>query len=163
MKTMIIYSSRKGSTEKCAEKLQNNLDGDVTLVNFKKKVPNLVGFDTIIIGASILGGHIFPKLKKYIQEHEAELIQKKLALFICSGEERDERVADIFQKNYPQGILKNASIATTFGGKLELAREGFIMRTILHFMGKKTDYDRIKQNRIEEFAGVVNKMLVEAQ
>ena len=59
MKNLIIFTTKHGCVEKCSTLLQQKLHGETTMVNLKKDViPDLEGFQNIILGGSIYVGKI---------------------------------------------------------------------------------------------------------
>ncbi len=51
MKNLIVYSTRKGSSEKLARMLADKIPGETILVNVKDK-PNVRGYDNVILGGA---------------------------------------------------------------------------------------------------------------
>ena len=59
MATLIVYRSKHGCTESCAEKLTEKTKDDTTLVNLKEKRGfDLADYDTVLVGGSIHVGRI---------------------------------------------------------------------------------------------------------
>ena len=74
MKSIIIYSTKYGSTEKASELLKENMKGEVDLVNIMKEtVPDIKGYDNVIFGGSVYIGKIQKKLTNYINENIDEI------------------------------------------------------------------------------------------
>lgn len=115
MKTIIIYSSKYGYTKECVEKLKTRLDGEVSAVNVRSdKIPDISGFDNIIIGSSVYMGQINKKIKEYVAQNLAVILRKRAALFICCGLPDN---LDVTLKNaFPEELRKKAVAVECFGG-----------------------------------------------
>ena len=102
MKTLIVYASKTGSTEKCAGIIGQNLK-DATIINLSARQNEDVNkYDKIIIGTPIRMGMIHKKVKEFINKNVEILKNKKVAYFICCGfaENLSNILNKIFQKNY---------------------------------------------------------------
>ncbi len=64
MKTLIVFGTKHGCTERCAKTLSEKFDGEVDLINLKEgKNIDISQYDKVIIGDSIGGEFIFKKMK----------------------------------------------------------------------------------------------------
>ncbi len=64
MKTLIVYGTKHGTTEKCSKLLKDKLSGEVVIINIKKEnMPDITEFNNIIIGGSIYMGQIQKEVK----------------------------------------------------------------------------------------------------
>jgi len=131
MKTVIIYATRHGCTEKCAHVLKGKLDGTSEVINIKKvsKI-DMHEYETIIIGGSIHIGKIQKKIKKFCQHNLDILSKKKLGLFVCCMEE-GETAHKQFQKAYPEALIQHASATGIFGGEFNFERMIFIEKAMI--------------------------------
>lgn len=153
MKNLIVYMSTHGTTEKVAVEICNRIGKkDTLLVNLdKEKVPNLSDFDLIIIGGSIHAGNIQSKIKKFYSENMNELINKKVALFICYMEKNKGQ--EEFDLAFPEQ-LRNHSIANgLLGGEFLFDKMNFIERFAVKKIAKvrESKYE-INYEAIEEFS-----------
>ncbi len=121
MKTLILYASKYGFAEECANKLVLEFGEKADVINAEKNdPPSLDGYDAVIIGGSIYMGQLQKKLKAYMEGHKAELASKKLGLFLCSGLPEN---ADVnFAANYPKELLDAAVSREYFGGVLNKSK-----------------------------------------
>ncbi len=93
MKILIVFASSHGTTEKAARILCDFLEGDVEILDFNLNAhPDLTCYDGIIIGASIHGGLVSRKEKKFISKNIDMLASKKIGLFLCCMREGEEAV-----------------------------------------------------------------------
>lgn len=133
MKTMIIYSSTYGFTEKCANELAQKLGGQAIAVNIAAgSLPQLSGYDSVILGSSIYMGQINKKLKEFMSTNLAGLQEKKLGLFLCCG--LPENLEQDFSLNFPKELLDAAVARECFGGVLDTAKMSFGHRMITKMM-----------------------------
>ena len=135
MKTLIIYSTKYGCTEKCAKTLSEKLTGEVELVNTKKdSIPNLAEYNKIIIGGSIYIGKIQKEIKEFCEKNLDVLKNKTIALFVCCGfpEKLD------LQFSFPKELIETAVIKEVFGGELNKEKMKLIDRILTNFIEKAT-------------------------
>jgi menaquinone-dependent protoporphyrinogen oxidase len=150
MKTLIVYATQHGCTQKISEQMKDYLGGDVTLKNLKKEsVPSLQNYDRIIIGGSIHAGQIQKKVKEFCHEYLAELQQKELGLFICCMEE-GEMARKQLENAYPEELFLRAKASASFGGAFDFERMNFFERMIVKKVAhvkqstSKVDFDAVR-------------------
>ena len=81
MKTLIVFSSKYGTVERCAKLIAEKL-GDAVLENLRNNSDiKISDFDTVIIGGSIYSGKIRDEIKEFCTKQHKELIKKRLGLF----------------------------------------------------------------------------------
>lgn len=158
MKGIIIYSTKYGSVEKAAKILKSKLQDNIVLANvMKEKVPSLEEFDTVMLGGSIYVGKIQKKLTSYINQHISELLNKKVGLFICAGQE--EVLQKELETAFPKELYDYAAAKEVFGHEINLEKATFFDKLVIRNMiGIKQSYSKIDQDRIENFA---KKMLAD--
>ena len=67
MKSLIIYTTRYGCTEKCTNMLSKKLAGDVKVKNLATdKNPDLTIYELIVIGGQIMAGKINSKVDSFV-------------------------------------------------------------------------------------------------
>ena len=84
MKTLIIYASKTGTTEKCAKEINRQLK-DSKIVNILNQDEDINEYDLIIVGTPIRMGMIDKKIRKFLISNIENLKSKKVAYFICCG------------------------------------------------------------------------------
>lgn len=106
MRTLIIYASKYGCTKDCAEILESSIKGEVVLINIKNKIPDMLTFDSIIIGGSIYMGKIQRSITNFCKRNKAKLLQKKIGLFICCYTPIDNEtfINDFFDRSVGNSI-----------------------------------------------------------
>lgn len=160
MKTLVIYSTKHGCTELCAEKLSGQLLGSVDLYSLKsKKVPELTLYDNIIIGGSIYMGKIQKEVSEFCNQNLELLKKKKLGLFICcmgEGETAEKQL----ETSFPKELLDIAVVKSNFGGMFDFKKMNFMERTIVKKVSKITgDTSNIREDMIKEFANFMDEVV----
>ncbi|SCY90797.1 flavodoxin domain-containing protein [Alkaliphilus peptidifermentans] len=157
MKTIIVYSTKYGTTEKCANSLSKKLSGEIDLVNLKSiNDIDLSLYERVIIGGSIYLGRIQKEVTNFCSNNLEALKEKKLGLFICCM--RDGNEMDIQLKAaFPQELVDKAIAIDAFGGEFIFDKMGFIDRFIVKKVSK-TDKDtsNILETNIVDFSELMN-------
>lgn len=117
MATLIIYTSRHGTTEKIAALLTQELKNQpADMINLRKDtLLDPKDYDQIILGGSIHLGQIQRKLKRFCKRHETELLTKKLGLYLCFMLE--DKAKEEFHNAYPESLRQHATALGMFGGE----------------------------------------------
>src|SRR4051794_9931881 len=110
MKSLIVYCSSHGTTEKAVRFLRESLEGEVLTLDLKKeKVKfDLVSFDTVIIGGSIHVGNIQRKIKQFIRNNLETLLEKDVGLCLCRTHD-GETAIEQFNNAFPQELGRNST------------------------------------------------------
>ena len=82
MKTLIVYGTKYGCTQKCAELLKERLSGEVCLQNAKSAQGSLKEYDAVFIGGSVYMGKIRGEVSRFYRRHHKELLKKRLGLYL---------------------------------------------------------------------------------
>ena len=118
MKILIAYSSKQGTTERCASMLRDKLgSAEVEMVDINKCAPNSPdNYDVVVLGSSVRFGSVSKNLKKYIKAHKQALSAMPSAVFLCCGypDQFDDYVKDQFPKDF-----KPTYDFHCFGGELK--------------------------------------------
>lgn len=156
MNILIAYSTRSGTTAKCAGQLAEKLGG-ATVVNLKREIPDPSQFDAVIVGGALRTGNITGETLEYLHRCEELLLERPLGLFVCAGSE--DQVEDVFQKSVPASLLVHARCHMSFGGELDSQRargfEKIIIKMILKNAAKNGTEMRLYPERIDEFARIM--------
>ncbi|MFW5787717.1 MAG: flavodoxin domain-containing protein [Halanaerobiales bacterium] len=85
MRTLIVYASKYGCTEKAVNRLADYL-GEGTqllnLINEDNKIIKLEEYDTVVVGGSIHAGNIQKEVKKFCEVTANEIILENLYVVI---------------------------------------------------------------------------------
>ncbi len=154
MKILIVYASHHGTTKKAVDLLCQDLKNhEITVVNIAEKTPpDVEPYDRVIVGGSIHAGRIQGKIKRYLSNHEKELLNKKLGLFICCME-KDHKAWDEFETVYPETFKKHAVAHGCFGGEFLIDKMNFLQRVIIKkISGIDKTVSQIDLEAIKNFA-----------
>ncbi|WP_423802146.1 flavodoxin domain-containing protein [Neobacillus sp. SAB-20_R2A] len=154
MKTLIVYCSSHGTTEKAVSVLCENIEGEVLAVDLKrdKILFDLEDYDGVIIGGSIHAGEIQKKIKQFIKQHHDELLEKEVGLFLCCIRDGDIAVEQ-FNRAFPQDLRKNSVAMGLFGGEFLVSKMNFFERQVVKKVDSVIkDESHLNLNSIMEFA-----------
>jgi menaquinone-dependent protoporphyrinogen oxidase len=157
MKTLIIYASKHGCTEKCSNFLKDNLNGEVKIVNIKKdSLPEITAFDNIVVGGSIYMGRIQKEINNFCLKNINTLKNKKLGFFTC-GMSENEIAEKQISSSFPEELLTNSVAKEYFGGEFIFRKMNFIERFIVKKISKTNkDISKISKENINKFAQLIN-------
>jgi len=108
MKTLIVYSSQTGNTQKMAEAVNGLISGEKTLCPVDK-APDPAGFDLVVLGFWLMGGKPDPKSSNYL----AKVGDANLFLFATHGAAAGSAHA-IKAMAHAKSLAPSAQIAGTF-------------------------------------------------
>jgi len=152
VRTLIIYTSKYGTTADCATALKDKLSGEVILADINKTTApiEIDKFDTIIIGGSVYADNVSKKLRVFCQNNVNTLIKKKIGIFLCCA--LSDKADEYFISNFPSELLNAAKTKMSFGSEARLDKMSFLDKTILKAF-TKGDYSNFKilDDRIEKF------------
>ncbi|WP_438446099.1 flavodoxin domain-containing protein [Gorillibacterium sp. sgz5001074] len=154
MRTLIVYATKYGCTEKCAGLLKHELapSGEVDCVNLKKMgLPDLSRYDRVIIGGSIYAGGIQKEVRSFCATHLPVLLQKRIGLFICCMQEGETAERELLQ-SFPAELAAHASAKEPFGGEFIFKRMSLLDRFIAWKVAKiETDTSTLSEEKIRRF------------
>lgn len=153
MKTLILYATKYGTTEKCAKILSELLKGEVDLINLNKvKHVDLSQYNRVIIGGSVYMGKIHKEIAEFCSNHAGALKDIKLGLFICCMREGEVAETEL-NEAFPEELLTRASAKDYFGGEFVLKKMGFMDRLIVKKVSKiDNDVSNLSSEKIYRFA-----------
>ena len=134
MKTLIVYGTRYGCTQKCAELLQERLPGNVRLQNAKAARGPLQGYDAVIVGGSVYMGKIRPEVSRFCRRHRGELLKKRLGLFACCYTPNE--TAGFLETLFPRELLDHAAYAAAVGGEMRYEKMNVVYRRLFESLKK---------------------------
>ena len=159
MKTLVVYASNHGCTEKNAQKLKEKLKHDVIVKNVKDwGNADLADFELIIIGGSIHAGKIQGKIKTFCKKNLDLLLTKKIALFI-SCMEKGEKAEKQFKLAFPADLIEISVANGFFGGEFILEQMNFIVRKMIKKIAKiEKSVSDISEENIRKFIDMLNEI-----
>ena len=151
---LIAYSTKHGSTKKCAEKLADNFD-KATIINLKKEPDiDISKYDTIIIGGSIYIGKIQKEINVFCKNNILGLKQKTIGLFICGMNEEQEYQE--LKEAFPEELYDIAIAKDSFGGEFNFEKMTFFEKVITRIVAKqKESVSKIHEDRITKFCNII--------
>ncbi|HPV39931.1 MAG TPA: flavodoxin domain-containing protein [Spirochaetota bacterium] len=153
MGTLIVYMSKHGCAEKAARTIAEALGGDAAVVDLASKAPvDLSRFDTVIIGGSIYLGALQRGLRKFCDKNLAQLLAKRIGLFICcmnQGDAARQHYESVFD-----GRLRSRAIAAgIFGGELDFDKLSLIEKSVIgQVINITVSVSRFDEGAVREFA-----------
>ncbi|WHY88432.1 flavodoxin domain-containing protein [Neobacillus novalis] len=160
MKTLIVYCSSHGTTEKAVGLICETLEGEVLTVDLKreKTMFDLRNFDAVIIGGSIHAGQIQRRIKQFIKQNHDELMEKELGLFLCCMR-GGELAIEQFNHAFPQELRKNSVAMGLFGGEFLVSKMNFFERQVVKKVDNITaDQSMLDIEAIMEFTSKLNNL-----
>ncbi len=145
MKLLIAYTTRSGTTRRCAEQLASFFSmHEVTLADLGKDAPDITAFDLVAIGAPVRYGRVDKKAVQFVTQNASLLAQKRHGLFVCCG--FADAAEDCLHRSYATH-LERACAAMNFGGEMrpENVRgfDRFVVKAVLrHIDSNNRNEDR---------------------
>jgi menaquinone-dependent protoporphyrinogen oxidase len=153
MKTLIIYTSSHGCTEKTVRELSPKLSGEITSIELKHyPFPRINEYDRIIIGGSIKTRKIQKRIRDFCTSNMNELRSKEIGLFICSIYE-PEIAREEIQNAFSEELHQMAKTEAIFGGEFNLGEMNYMEKLLVRKIAKVSECDsEIDYHSIEQFA-----------
>lgn len=123
MKTLVVYDSVFGNTEKIARAIAGTLPGTVKVSRVGDVSPDDVGrADMLVLGSPTVGGRATKPMQDFVQSIPGSAAQKvRLAAF-------DTRLKMKFVRAFGYAAPRMAETMALKGFNLKLPAEGFIVR-----------------------------------
>lgn len=159
MKTLIVFASTHGCTEKVSNELKQHFEGEVKVVNLKKEPrPELKNINRVIIGGSIHAGQIQKSVKEFCSENLETLSDKELGLFICCMEQGKTAQKQLLE-SYPEELLQKAKATSVLGGEFDFEKMNFIQKMIIRKVAHiKNSVSRLDYEAIRLFSKRMDKI-----
>ena len=153
-KCMIVYASRTGTTENCAQLLAKKFP-QAELYDLAYGIPYVLDCDTVIVGSYVHAGNISRRVKQFLVKNREALLHVHLGLYICNAVLAQADA--ILQWNFPRDLLQHAVCISTFGGELHIEQLHGLQRMMVRRMRtvdaqRSADEPHLLPHIIEEFA-----------
>lgn len=160
MDTVIVYGTNYGTSLKVAQTLGEQIAGAVELVDAKDIVNiDLDTVDRLIIGCGIKIGKIPKELKVWLEKEQENISKKELYIYMCAGENEEDKIKELFKVNFPEKILNNAKVTTCVGGEVDLDRVGFLLRIVFSIVKRFNPViDSLSSQKITNLANDINRI-----
>jgi len=150
MKTLILYATKYGAAHEIAVRIADRMDDATTHDLGQSDIPDVAGYDCIVVGSSIYAGMIRKEAKAFLSQNADTLGNKRFGLFLSGMDSSGEK--KFFDANIPQNILQNAKATGFLGGIYDPKKAGFLERFIMKAVSGQSKYtNTIDNDRIEEF------------
>lgn len=149
MKTLIIYTSKHGSTKKVSHIIKDHYK-DCDVINISKEtISHLETYDLIYIGSPIYYGSIHKKIARFLKKHKATLLEKKVKLFTLGMD--DKNIHNTIKKNFDKKLLDHASHCH-LGGAYQFEDMSFLERFIVKKVATFSEsVDTVDQDKLQSF------------
>ena len=168
MATLILYTSKYGSTVKCAEALAKKLKGQVDVKPLTDNMPELTGYDKVVLGGSIYAGNIQKEMKAFAAKYIDTLLSKRIALFVCCMSEENAEMQ--IKAAFPESLVTKAVAMARLGGGFTYSTmkgfDKFIMKMVTIADAKKkgtpaskdfkTDVFTLSEEGLDKLANALN-------
>ncbi len=158
MNTLIVYGTRYGATAGTSEEIAKILGSEgfnVQVVNAKEeKIKDITEYDLIIVGTGVQMGRWTGEIEDFLKKHEAELKQKKMALFVSSMKtvaQREGKTADVesarkwdIDNKLPKYSFQPISVGF-FGGVMNYNKLNFLFKKTFGSMKERLNKDGFKE------------------
>lgn len=148
MKTVIIYSTKKGCTEKCANYIKSKTTADLfSMKNFKG---NIEEYDHVILLSPTYVGSINKKIKAFIEENESSLLKRKVS-FGLVGMNITE-LDNTIKINFSESFINHSKIEY-IGGGYNFEKLNFLQKVIIKKVAGVTEsMEDIKYDSLDKLA-----------
>jgi len=152
MRTLILYSSKYGFTERVANILADHIDGDVIVERCVKDYSvDLTKFDNVIMGSSVYVSKPNIALLDFCDSYQRLLMNKKIGYFVTGG--MPDEAMDVIEKNYPENLVRHAKAKGYFGHAYDFEKMRFFDKLVTMIITRKSESEiRILGHEIEAFA-----------
>jgi menaquinone-dependent protoporphyrinogen oxidase len=156
MKTLVLYSSRYGSTEKCANLIMKRLNGKADAVNVKNlKIDAMDSYDTILIGGGIYAGRFQSEITEFVKRNEEYLRSRKVGVFLCCKE--GEKITEYIKTNLPDWLTSELFILEHLGHEINIDKLNFMGKFLFKTLFKvKESYSDLKYDSIDRIVNTIN-------
>lgn len=124
--TLILFSSKYGSTKKSAEYLSEKIKGSVVM-NLAENEPNIDCFKNIFIGGAVYNGKLTSNIRNFLFKNEETLKDKNLYIWINC----------VTRLSFDQSVLKDIPASLKTSAKKIVFASGIVPETV-------SLYDRIR-------------------
>lgn len=150
MKTLILYTSKYGTTKKCSELIKAGLTDSKLYDLTESNDISLKPYDKIIIGTSIYFGKINKTLSNFIDENLPLLLTKEIGLFMCSKE-------TTLEQSINKELFEHAQYKSHFGFELNISNMKFMDKIITKKIAQvSNDESHLKLEQINDFIKSLN-------
>ncbi len=158
MKTIIIYTTNHGCTEKVVSELSQKISGEITVIDLiDNPNPSFAEYDRIIIGGSIHAGKIQKRVRDFCSSNLGNLRSKEIGLFICCMYEHKVALEQI-KNAFPEELHQMAKSEAILGGEFNFGKMNFMEKMLVKKIAHvNQSVSRIDHQSIEDFSERMEK------
>ena len=118
MKVLIAYSTKNGTTYRCAQMLAERLPEwvEADIVDLKKYLPCPKGYDAVVVGGSVRMEKLNKCVRRFLRNNRDTLSEIPCAVYICCG--FSEHFDEYAETQLPRGLECSLGVHH-FGGELK--------------------------------------------
>ena len=141
MRALVAFGTKYGSTVKVGEEIGRVLQEkglEVEVVNLdERKIQDLAPYGLVVVGSAIIIGKWTKGARTFLEQNQATLRGKRLAMFACCGDvlaEAKERREGAKARYLDQVVMDNGLTPmdiALFGGELDFNKYGFLIKAVL--------------------------------
>lgn len=156
MKTLIIYASRTGTTEKAVQMIAEKLKETPDIINIGAvKKTDLSGYDFILVGGPIKMGRLYKSVKQFLAKNRAVLMTKRFGLFLACG--YPQELENYFKVILDDAMREHAEVLTDIGYAYYLENMGPVeQRVVMQLANTQKSIEAYKPEAIQKIADVIN-------
>ncbi|HYW82279.1 MAG TPA: flavodoxin domain-containing protein [Spirochaetia bacterium] len=159
MKVLIVYRSKYGTTESCAQALSGRIKAETTLADLRKgDVPDVHRFDVVLVGGSIYGGRIQREVTSFCEGRGDLLLKRRVGLFLCCLSQGEHAKVQL-QTAFPESLAAHAFARSLFGGEVLYDKLTFLDRLLVRGLPRPPrGVSLVDTGAIATMADVVNSL-----
>ncbi|MFV0397729.1 MAG: flavodoxin domain-containing protein [Bacteroidales bacterium] len=159
MKTVIIFSSKHGTTAKVAQMISDKIkeNNDITLIHLDgKNGISLENYEKIILGTSVYAGKPSKKMCRFCEKNRSVLENKLIGLFVCGMYHKPDVMEEELKNAFPSYLHRVAKTAAFLGGEFRLEKMNFLERLIVKKVAKvTTSISKIDTEAVDKFSRIM--------
>jgi menaquinone-dependent protoporphyrinogen oxidase len=141
MRALVAFGTKYGSTAKVGQEIgrvlrEKGLETEVVNLD-ERKVKDLAPYDLVVVGSAVIIGKWTKGARTFVEQNQAALNGKRLAMFACCGDvlaEAKERQEGAKARYLDQVVMDyglTPMSTALFGGELDFNKYGFLIKAIL--------------------------------
>ncbi|MDD3409239.1 MAG: flavodoxin domain-containing protein [Eubacteriales bacterium] len=135
MKIAVIFATKSGTTRTAAQKLCEALQKRGAQTELcELPLGALPQADAYAVGGSLRMASWHKLTRAFVKAHEATLLQKPLALFVCRCGQDDTRA--LLKTQVSEALLSHARWADSVGGELDMSKQKGLDRFVASVVSK---------------------------
>ncbi|MFP4478172.1 MAG: flavodoxin domain-containing protein [Candidatus Izemoplasmatales bacterium] len=147
-KTLILYKTNKGMTEKLSNILKQRVE-TCDLYELNQFNGHLDDYTNILLGTPIYIGKIHKKVKMFIDENISTLLKKNVFCFFSGMNFKEE--ANVINLNF-NSELKNHFTFSYLGGSYQFDKMNFLQKMIIRKVsGENKSKEIILEDKLQAF------------